>query len=57
VLEYGNLKNMKKIYKIKKEIFMFLFKSNLLANERIRGRISFIDCVNMKSRIMILVKA
>jgi hypothetical protein len=48
---------MKEIYKIKKEIFMFLFKSNLLANERIRGRISFIDCVNMKSRIMILVKA
>jgi len=44
------------LHKKKKEIFMFLFKSNFLANERIIGRISFIDCVNMKSRIMILVK-
>ena len=56
VLQCENLKNGKKIYKRKKEIFMFLFKSNLLANERIIRRISFIDSINMESRIMILVK-
>ena len=56
MLQCENLKNGKKIYKRKKEIFMFLFKSNLLANERIIRRISFIDSINMESRIMILVK-
>jgi hypothetical protein len=48
VLKCGNLKNKKKIYKRKKKIFM--------ANEKIIRRISFIDGVNMKSEIMILIK-
>jgi hypothetical protein len=42
------LKNKKKIYKRKKKIFM--------ANEKIIRRILFIDRVNMKSEIMILIK-
>jgi hypothetical protein len=35
---------------------MFLFNTSFSANERIIGRISFIDCINMERRIMILVK-
>ena len=42
----GNLKNWKEIYKWKKGIFMFLLNL-ILANERIIGRILFIDFVSI----------
>jgi hypothetical protein len=42
----GNLKNWKEIYKWKKGNFMFLLNL-ILANERIIGRILFIDFVSI----------
>jgi len=46
----------RKFTKERKKFSCFSLNFFFLANERIIGRISFIDCVNMGSRIMILVK-